>query len=124
MHWHSTILQQGQRHTRLGQGGALSLNDQLCHIMTVILVTCGPCRVAGSDNSATALMTVAEAEEAEETKSDRTATAATSPTRPPLQPRSCSLKHMRSGLSEPGDMLDPLRRRRTGSQLLQLTADR
>lgn len=69
-------------------------------------------------------MTVAEAEEAEMTQSDSTAAAATFLTRPSLQPQSFSLKHVRSGLSEPGDMLDPVRRRRTGSQLLQLTAER
>lgn len=72
----------------------------------------------------TALMTVAEIEEAEEAKSDSAAAAAASFTRPALKLRSLSMKQMRSGLSESGDTMDPLRRRRTGSQLLPLTAER
>ena len=71
----------------------------------------------------TALMTVTETEEAEEAKSD-SAAAAASFTRPSLELRSLSMKQIQSGLSESGDTMDPLRRRRTGSHLLPLTAER
>ena len=72
----------------------------------------------------TALMTVAETEEAEEAMSDSAVAAAAAFTRPSLDLRSFSMKQIRSGLSEPGDMLEPARRRRTGPQLLQLSAER
>ena len=72
----------------------------------------------------TALMTVAETEEAEEAKSDSAVAAPVSSTRPSLELRSFSLKHFQSTRSEFGDMTDPVRRRCTGPQLLQLTAER
>lgn len=72
----------------------------------------------------TALMTVAETDEAEEAKSESAAAAAASSSQPSLELRSFSMKHIGSGLSESGETMDPIRRRRTASQLLQMTAER